>query len=86
MGATGSVAFMFTRMGVFTLSAAGIDAEELELELLEPEPDSEPEPDEEDDGRAYTPVATWKKALITFAAWIRRSCDRAAAATASPRL
>ena len=50
------------------------------------EPDSEPEPDEEDDGRAYTPVATWKKALITFAAWIRRSCDRAAAATASPRL
>ncbi len=35
MGNTGSVAFMFNRMGVFRLDPAGIDAEELELELID---------------------------------------------------
>jgi YebC/PmpR family DNA-binding regulatory protein len=35
MGATGSVAFMFTRMGVFTLSPEGVDAEEVELTLID---------------------------------------------------
>lgn len=34
-GSTGSVAFMFTRMGVFRLNPAGIDAESLELELID---------------------------------------------------
>lgn len=35
MGNTGSVAFMFNRMGVFRLDPEGIDAEELELELID---------------------------------------------------
>jgi YebC/PmpR family DNA-binding regulatory protein len=35
MGNTGSVAFMFNRMGVFRLAPDGIDAEELELELID---------------------------------------------------
>ena len=35
MGNSGSVAFMFTKMGVFRLSPQGIDAEELELELID---------------------------------------------------
>jgi YebC/PmpR family DNA-binding regulatory protein len=35
MGATGSVGFMFKRMGVFRLNPAKIDAEALELELID---------------------------------------------------
>lgn len=35
MGSTGSVAFGFTRMGVFRIKAEGIDAEELELDLID---------------------------------------------------
>jgi YebC/PmpR family DNA-binding regulatory protein len=35
MGATGSVAFAFNRMGVFRLDPAGIDPDELELELID---------------------------------------------------
>ncbi|MDB4968521.1 MAG: hypothetical protein JWN44_4210 [Myxococcales bacterium] len=35
MGATGSVAFMFQRMGVFRLDPAGLDLETLELELID---------------------------------------------------
>src|SRR4051794_6315172 len=34
-GATGSVAFMFRRMGVFRLDPAGLDADALELELID---------------------------------------------------
>jgi YebC/PmpR family DNA-binding regulatory protein len=35
MGGTGSVAFMFQRMGVFRLNPEGIDAESLELDLID---------------------------------------------------
>jgi YebC/PmpR family DNA-binding regulatory protein len=35
LGATGSVAFQFDRMGVFRLSPEGIDAEALELDLID---------------------------------------------------
>jgi len=35
MGATGSVAFQFKKMGVFRLNPAGIDAEALELDLID---------------------------------------------------
>jgi YebC/PmpR family DNA-binding regulatory protein len=35
MGATGSVAFMFQRMGVFRLDPAGVDLDTLELELID---------------------------------------------------
>jgi len=35
MGATGSVAFQFRRMGVFRLAPAGLDAESLELDLID---------------------------------------------------
>jgi len=35
MGNSGSVAFMFKRMGVFRLNPAGIDADSLELELID---------------------------------------------------
>jgi YebC/PmpR family DNA-binding regulatory protein len=35
MGATGSVGFMFKRMGVFRLDPAGINQDELELELID---------------------------------------------------
>ncbi len=35
LGNAGSVAFMFTRMGVFRLKAAGVDSEELELEMID---------------------------------------------------
>lgn len=35
LGATGSVAFQFKRMGVFRLNPAGIDQEELELDLID---------------------------------------------------
>jgi YebC/PmpR family DNA-binding regulatory protein len=35
MGTTGSVAFMFQRMGVFRLDPAGLDLESLELELID---------------------------------------------------
>jgi YebC/PmpR family DNA-binding regulatory protein len=35
MGNTGSVAFMFKRMGVFRLNPAGIDADALELDLID---------------------------------------------------
>src|SRR5689334_16690894 len=35
MGASGSVAFLFKRMGVFRLPPAGIDAEALELDLID---------------------------------------------------
>jgi YebC/PmpR family DNA-binding regulatory protein len=35
MGATGSVGFMFKRMGVFRLNPAKLDAEALELELID---------------------------------------------------
>jgi YebC/PmpR family DNA-binding regulatory protein len=35
VGTSGSVAFQFRKMGVFTLDAAGLDAEELELELID---------------------------------------------------
>ena len=35
MGSTGSVGFMFKRMGVFRLAPAGLDAETLELELID---------------------------------------------------
>jgi YebC/PmpR family DNA-binding regulatory protein len=34
-GATGSVAFMFTKMGVFRLAPAGLDLETLELDLID---------------------------------------------------
>ncbi|MCU1278627.1 MAG: hypothetical protein JWM53_2173 [bacterium] len=35
MGASGSVAFMFQRMGVFRLDPTGLDSENLELELID---------------------------------------------------
>jgi transcriptional/translational regulatory protein YebC/TACO1 len=35
MGTTGSVAFMFQRMGVFRLDPAGLDLEALELDLID---------------------------------------------------
>ena len=35
MGTTGSVAFLFQRMGVFRLEPEGIDLEALELELID---------------------------------------------------
>jgi transcriptional/translational regulatory protein YebC/TACO1 len=35
MGATGSVAFMFQRQGVFRISPEGIDRDNLELELID---------------------------------------------------
>ena len=35
MGATGSVGFMFKRMGVFRLNPAGLDTEALELDLID---------------------------------------------------
>src|SRR5688572_7894497 len=35
LGTTGSVAFMFQRMGVFRLDPAGLDLEALELELID---------------------------------------------------
>lgn len=35
MGTTGSVGFLFKRMGVFRLNPAGLDADELELELID---------------------------------------------------
>ncbi len=35
MGASGSVSFMFKRMGVFRLDPAGIDQDELELDLID---------------------------------------------------
>jgi YebC/PmpR family DNA-binding regulatory protein len=35
LGTTGSVAFMFKRMGVFRLDPAGIDQDELELDLID---------------------------------------------------
>jgi YebC/PmpR family DNA-binding regulatory protein len=35
LGSSGSVAFMFQRMGVFRLSPAGLDLEALELELID---------------------------------------------------
>ena len=35
MGASGSVAFMFQRMGVFRLEPSGLDLENLELELID---------------------------------------------------
>lgn len=35
MGASNSVAFTFTRMGVFRLDPAGVDQDELELELID---------------------------------------------------
>jgi YebC/PmpR family DNA-binding regulatory protein len=35
MGTSGSVAFMFTKMGVFRLDPAGIDQDALELELID---------------------------------------------------
>ena len=35
LGTTGSVAFQFTRMGVFRLDPAGLDQESLELELID---------------------------------------------------
>jgi YebC/PmpR family DNA-binding regulatory protein len=35
MATTGSVAFLFKRMGVFRLNPAGLDQEELELELID---------------------------------------------------
>jgi YebC/PmpR family DNA-binding regulatory protein len=35
LGTTGSVAFGFTRMGVFRLDPQGIDADELELEMID---------------------------------------------------
>lgn len=35
LGSSGSVAFMFERMGVFRLDPEGIDAEELELDLID---------------------------------------------------
>jgi YebC/PmpR family DNA-binding regulatory protein len=35
LGATGSVSFLFKRMGVFRLEPAGIDQETLELELID---------------------------------------------------
>lgn len=35
MGASGSVAFLFRRMGVFRIDPEGIDAEELELDLID---------------------------------------------------
>ncbi len=35
MGSTGSVAFMFKRMGVFRLKPEGLDAESLELDLID---------------------------------------------------
>jgi YebC/PmpR family DNA-binding regulatory protein len=35
MGATGSVAFVFSRMGVFRLAPAGIDRDALELDLID---------------------------------------------------
>lgn len=35
LGTSGSVAFMFTRMGVFQLDPEGVDAEELELDLID---------------------------------------------------
>ena len=35
LGSSGSVAFLFNRMGVFRLSPEGLDAEELELELID---------------------------------------------------
>ena len=35
MGQAGTVAFMFKKMGVFRLSAEGLDSETLELELID---------------------------------------------------
>jgi YebC/PmpR family DNA-binding regulatory protein len=35
MGSTGSVAFQFSRMGVFRLAPAGLDSETLELDLID---------------------------------------------------
>ncbi|HTQ79354.1 MAG TPA: YebC/PmpR family DNA-binding transcriptional regulator, partial [Thermoanaerobaculia bacterium] len=35
LGSTGSVGFLFKRMGVFRLNPEGLDAEELELELID---------------------------------------------------
>ncbi|AKU91230.1 hypothetical protein AKJ08_1617 [Vulgatibacter incomptus] len=35
LGASGSVGFLFRRMGVFRLDPAGVDADELELELID---------------------------------------------------
>jgi transcriptional/translational regulatory protein YebC/TACO1 len=35
MGSSGSVAFMFTRMGVFRLDPEGIDADEIAMELID---------------------------------------------------
>jgi YebC/PmpR family DNA-binding regulatory protein len=35
MGTTGSVGFLFKRVGVFRLNPAGLDADELELELID---------------------------------------------------
>ena len=35
LGATGSVAFLFNRMGVFRISPEGVDAEELALDLID---------------------------------------------------
>ena len=35
MGSTGSVAFLFSRMGVFRLDPAGLDLESLELDLID---------------------------------------------------
>lgn len=35
LGNSGSVSFMFTRMGVFTVTGSGADLEELELELID---------------------------------------------------
>jgi YebC/PmpR family DNA-binding regulatory protein len=35
LGATGSVGFMFKRMGVFRLNPTGVDAESLELDLID---------------------------------------------------
>ena len=35
LGTSGSVAFLFKRMGVFRLDPAGLDAEELELDLID---------------------------------------------------
>lgn len=35
LGTTGSVGFLFKRMGVFRLNPAGVDADELEMELID---------------------------------------------------
>lgn len=55
VGTSGSVSYMFDKMGVFTLDAEGLDLEELELELIDHGLE-QLEHDEDDDGNAIVLV------------------------------